>query len=300
MGVLGRFGQRPTWMERPHPISQALKGIVLAFIALVMIFPLLYIVSVSFSSSRDVLGGDLLLLPRNPTLDAYRAIFAGGVVLRSLTVTVGLAVFGTVAKMVATILFAYGLSRPSVPGSRFVLVLVLFTLLFSPGIIPNYLLVRGLGLIDTYAALILPGLISAFNLIVLRNFFMSVPQELLDSARIDGANNWHVLRDILLPLSKPVLAVLALFYGVGIWNSFFNAILYLNDSSKWPIQVVLRQYVLQGSTITNTPVQPNVPLPPAQTLQAALVVVATVPILLVYPFLQRYFIKGVLTGAIKG
>ena len=147
----------------------------------------------------------------------------------------------------------------------------------------------------------LPGLVGAFNLIVLRNFFMNIPQDLMDAARVDGANDVQVFFRIVLPLSKAVLAVISLFYGVGIWNSFFNAILYLNDATKWPIQVVLRQYVLQGSALTSAAqLDPNQPPPPPQTIQMAIVVVATVPILLAYPFLQKYFTKGVLTGAIKG
>jgi len=157
-------------------------------------------------------------------------------------------------------------------------------------------------MIDTYQSLILPGLISAFNLIVLRNFFMNIPQDLMEAARLDGASDWQVLWQIVLPLSKAVLAVIALFYGVDIWNAFFNAILYLNDASMWPVQLVLRQYVLQGSSLASTAItlDPNQPPLPAQTLQMAIVVVATVPILVVYPFLQRYFTRGVLSGAIKG
>jgi len=161
--------------------------------------------------------------------------------------------------------------------------------------------VKQLGLLDSFASLILPTLIGAFNLVILRNFFMNIPVELMDSARLDGASELQTLWHIVLPLSKAVLAVVILFYGVEHWNSFFDAILYLNDSSKWPIQLVLRQYVLQGSSLAaGLEVDPNQPPPPAQTIQMAVVVIATVPILLVYPFLQKYFTQGVLTGAIKG
>jgi ABC-type glycerol-3-phosphate transport system permease component len=177
----------------------------------------------------------------------------------------------------------------------------LATLLFRPGLIPSYLLVKNLGLIDTYQSLILPGLIGAFYLVILRNFFMNIPRELIEAARLDGASDWQVLVQVVLPLSKAVLAVIALFYGVDIWNAFFNAILYLNDASMWPVQLVLRQYVLQGSALASAmTLDPNQPPPPAQTIQMAIVVVATLPILVVYPFLQRYFAGGVLTGAIKG
>jgi putative aldouronate transport system permease protein len=296
-----RSSNRPVWMEEPSLPVQILKAIALAAIVVVMLFPLLYVFAVSFSSAEDVIGGGLIVFPRNPTLEAYRAIFRGGVVVRALQVSVVLTVVGTALQMLFTATMAYGLSRPSVPGSKVVLYLVLGALLFQPGLIPSFILIKELNLIDTYAALILPGLIGAFNLIVVRNFFMSIPQELLDAARVDGANDLQVFLRIVLPLSKAVLAVIALFYGVGIWNSFFNAVLYLNDSTKWPIQVVLRQYVLQGSQLASAAqMDPNQPPPPAETIKMAIVVVATVPILLVYPFLQKYFTKGVLTGSIKG
>ena len=292
---------RPPWMEKPSILGQAVKFLFLLVVAVVMIFPFVYVLAVSFSSAKDVLAGGLILLPQHPSLDAYRALLEGGIVVNALEISVGLVVFGTTAKMIATIALAYGLSKRGVPGSKIVLFMVLGTLLFSPGIIPNYLLVKVLGMINTYQSLILPGLISAFNLVVMRNFFMEIPTELIEAAEIDGANDWQLLWDIFLPLSKAVLAVIVLFYGVDIWNAFFNAVLYLNDASKWPIQLVLRQYVLQGSALASAAqFNPNQPPPPAQTIQMAIVVLATVPILVVYPFLQKYFTKGVLTGAIKG
>ena len=167
--------------------------------------------------------------------------------------------------------------------------------------IPSFLLVKELNLLNTYPALVLPGLIGAFNLIILRQFFMNLPQELLDSARIDGASDARIFFSIVLPLSKAVLAVISLFYAVGIWNSFFNAILYLNEPSKWPVQVVLQQIVLEGTALNQASIlDPNRPPPPPATVEMAVVVIATLPILLVYPFLQKYFTRGVLTGAIKG
>jgi ABC-type glycerol-3-phosphate transport system permease component len=292
--------ERPPWMERPSLLTQIGKGLVLAAIGFLMIFPFIYVLAVSFSSATDAARGGLIIFPRNPSLEAYRVVFESGIVVRSLMVSVGVTLVGTFTNMVLTVLMAYGLSRPSVRGSRAILFLVLFTMLFWPGLIPSFLVVKSLGLLNTYGALILPGAIAAFNLIILRNFFMSLPSELMDSARIDGANDWQVLQHIVLPLSGAVLAVVALFYGVGHWNEFFSAVLYLNDSSKWPVQLVLRQYVLMSTPIAETVVDPMRPPPPAQTIQMAVLVVATVPILIVYPFLQKYFTKGVLTGAIKG
>ncbi len=292
---------RPPWQEQPSPVAAVLKGILMIAIAIVMIFPFVYVIAVSFSSYKDVVRGGIILFPQNPTLEAYRAILSGGIVLNALRVSIFITLVGTALNMLMTITLAYGLSRKGVPGSNFILALVLFTLLFSAGLIPNYLLVKQLGLINSYLSLILPGAISAFNLVILRQSFQSVPEELLESARMDGANDLLILMRIVLPLSGPVLAVIALFYGVNHWNDFFAATLYLNDAQKWPIQLVLRQYVLQGSALASAVnIDPNQPPPPAQTIQMAVVVIATVPILIVYPFLQRYFTKGVLSGAIKG
>ncbi len=290
------------WMEDPHPLVVILKSIVLAFIVLVMIFPFVNVVATSFSSYQDVLTSGLILFPANPTLDAYRVVFDDGTVLRALRVSAGLTIFGTAAQMIATTAMAYGLSRPSVPGSRFVLFLVLGAMLFSPGLIPSFLLIKELHLLDEYPSLVLPGLIGSFNLIILRQFFMNLPQELLDSARIDGASDLRVLLTIVLPLSKAVLAVIALFYAVGLWNSFFNVILYISSPEKWTVQVLLQQIVLEGTALNQASViDPNrPPPPPPRTVEMAVVVIATVPILIVYPFLQKYFTRGVLTGAIKG
>ncbi len=291
----------PPWAERPSPIARSGKIALLAMLAFLMLFPFVYVIAVSFSRYTDIVGQGLVIVPTHPTTEAYRAIFKGGIVTHALWVSIGLTLGGTAVNMFMTVTMAYGLSRPGMLGSRAVLALVLFTLLFAAGIIPNYLLVKNLGLINSYGSLVLPEAINAFNLVILRQFFMSLPAELLESARLDGANDVWVLLRIILPLSKPVLAVVALFYGVAHWNDFFAATLYLNDAHKWPIQLVLRQYVLQGSALASAVnIDPNQPPPPTETIQMAVVVIATAPIVIVYPFLQRYFTKGVLSGAIKG
>jgi putative aldouronate transport system permease protein len=171
-------------------------------------------------------------------------------------------------------------------------------MLFNAGIIPNFLLVKNLGMYNTYASLVMPTLMSAFNLVVLRAFFMNLPTELLDAARVDGAGDLRTLVSIVLPLSKAVIAVVSLFYAVTYWNAFFNALLYLGDSDKWPLPMVLRSYVLQGQSLSGAAAGETVA--PQEAVQMAVLVIAVVPILLVYPFLQRYFTKGVLTGAVKG
>ncbi|HXM53928.1 MAG TPA: carbohydrate ABC transporter permease [Candidatus Dormibacteraeota bacterium] len=300
MAVTAR--RRPVWMERPSIPTQLLKTTVLLAIVVVMVLPFVYVVAVSFSSAADVLAGGLVLLPAHPTGAAYESILRGGIVARALLVSTGITVAGTALSMGLTTTMAYGLTRTrDVPGSRLALLLVLGTLLFSAGIIPNYLLVKSLHLLDTYWAVILPGAVSAFNLVVVRQFFMAIPYELIESARLDGANDLQILVRVVLPLSKAVLAVIALFYAVGYWNDFFNALLYLNDASMWPVQLVLRQYVLQGTPLGDVQLNPLLGQPPPpQSFQMAVVVLGTLPILLVYPLLQRYFTKGVLTGAIKG
>ncbi|MGI9146520.1 MAG: carbohydrate ABC transporter permease [Chloroflexota bacterium] len=295
-----RAGAGPFWLERPSLSARVIKAAVLITIVAVMLFPFAYVLSVSLSSERDLQGANVSLIPLHPSLGAYTTILQGGVVTRALGVSIGVTAVGTLCCMLMTTTLAYGLSRTSqVPGTKFVLLIVLATLLFNPGIIPNYLLVRYLGLLNTYPSLVVPGLISAFNLIVVRQFFMNIPEELTDAAMIDGANPFQIFWGIILPLSKAVLAVVALFYGVALWSDYFNALLYIDDTAMWPIQLVLRLYVLQGQALTGAE-QVGQPLPPAATIQMAVVVIATVPILLVYPFLQRYFAQGVLAGAIKG
>ncbi|NRQ35584.1 carbohydrate ABC transporter permease [Nonomuraea sp. NN258] len=286
-------------MERPSRIGLAVKAAVLVAITLMVIYPFVGAVGTSLAAETQIAtSGGFVLLPDSPSLDAYRAIFDGGTVTRALLVSVLVTGVGTLGSVAATIALAYGLSRREVTGSRWILLIALFTMLFNPGIIANFLLASQLGLIDTFASLVLPSLVSAFNLVVLRSFFMSLPGELLESARMDGAGDLRILVRIVLPLSKAVLAVIALFYAVSYWNSFFDALLYLNDEEKWPLPMVLRTFVLQGRALESLG-GAEAPAP-VQAIQMAVLVVAVVPILLVYPFLQRYFTKGVLTGAVKG
>ncbi|MEV0914768.1 carbohydrate ABC transporter permease [Streptomyces sp. NPDC049967] len=286
-------------MERPTRMGQTAKAVAVVVVVLAVAYPLVGVIGTSFASQTDIIkASGLVLWPDHPNLDAYRTIFTGGVVTRALLVSVGITVFGTLASLLVTVGMAYGLSRREVTGSRPILMIALFTMLFNAGIIPNFLLVKGLGLYDTYAALVMPTLVSAFNLVVLRSFFMSLPDELYDAAKVDGAGDIRILVRIVLPLSKAVLAVISLFYAVTYWNAFFNSLLYLNDSDKWPLPMVLRTYVLQGQSLNSA--SAGEVLAPQQAVQMAVLVIAVVPILCVYPFLQRYFTKGVLTGAVKG
>lgn len=294
--------RRPVWMDRPRPSTQALKAIVLTVVVLLVVVPFLSIAATSLASQKQIAeNGGLVIIPTNPSLGAYQDIFEGGVVTRAVIVSLGVTVFGTLLSLLVTAALAYALSRRGAFGAKPVLLFVLATLFFAPGIIPVYLMVKELNLLNSYASLVLPIAVGSFNVVVMRAFFMELPQELLDSARIDGAGDITILRRIVLPLSKGVMAVIGLFYAVGYWNAFFQALLYLNDTSMWPLQLVLRLYVLQGQPVPGGTIanEAGVP-PPSQSIQMAVVVLATVPILLVYPFVQRYFSRGVLTGAVKG
>lgn len=291
---------RPAWEEEPGIAAKAGKAVLLCLVVLAVLGPLYTILLTSISSQGTITqAGGLVLIPGEFSLDAYRQILNGGVVTRAVLVSVGITVTGTLLSMVVSILCAYGLSRPGSFAHTPILFTLLITMFFSAGMIPSYLLVSGLGLINSYWALILPSAVSVFNIIILRGFFMGIDRGILDSARIDGASEWRILGQIVLPMSKAVTAVIALFYGVGYWNAFFNAVLYINDSSKNPLQVVLRSYVLQGVSVPGQ-IDVGQGVAPSLALQMAVIVIAMVPILMVYPFVQKHFTKGVMIGAVKG
>jgi multiple sugar transport system permease protein/putative aldouronate transport system permease protein len=283
-------------------LVRAAKGLVLLVCCAIVVIPFLAVISTSLAGRGQLTAaGGYVLWPTHPTLAAYRAILSGGVVSHALLVSVGITVVGTTLSLTCTALLAYSLSRPGSYGHRPLLLLVLFTLLFAPGIIPSYLTVKELGLLNSYWSVILPVMVNGFNVIVMRAFFMGLPQDVVDSARIDGAGEVTILVRMVLPLSRAVLAVIGLFYAVGYWNSFFNAMLYLNDASKWPLQLVLRTYVVNSTPLTadNMSIAGDV-APPQTSLQMAILVISLIPILLIYPFLQRHFAKGILVGAVKG
>jgi putative aldouronate transport system permease protein len=267
----------------------------------VCILPFVHIISGSFASLKEVLESEFILFPRRLSLEAYRYVFSTRTILRAMSVSVGLAVVGTAVNISLTSLMAYGLSRTQLRGRNAILFGVVFTMVFNGGMIPTYMVVRGLGLLDRYAALILPGAILGFNMIVMKNFYQQIPKELEETAKIDGANDLWIFAKVMVPLSMPAIATFSLFYAVGHWNQYFSAILYLNTPRKWPMQVVLRQIVILAEIgVGDTGAMDSEFAIPEQTVKMATIVVATIPILLLYPFLQRHFVKGVLLGSVKG
>ena len=291
---------RPAWEEKPTIGGQALKGASIVVIALLILFPLYTIALTSLSSGETVnrVGGLVIWPGDGVTFSAYEQMFRNPVVLRSLVVSLAVTAVGTVISVVVSILGAYSLSRPGSFGHKSILFSVLLMFVIFPGLIPVYLWVSALGLRDNYLAVILPMAVSAFNVVVLRAFFMSIPQELFDAARIDGAGEFRVLWQIVTPLSKAVIAVVTLFYAVAYWNNWFNAFLYLDDTSKWPLALVLRTYVVESAPLPQASGLQDAP--PTLAVKMAIVMVAIIPALIIYPFVQKHFKKGVIIGAVKG
>ncbi|WP_135557374.1 carbohydrate ABC transporter permease [Paenibacillus cymbidii] len=275
----------------------------LALFSLMTLFPLYYVFVMSITPFVEVLrNGGFVMLPGRVTWDAYQQIFSSLRIPRALWVTVRITAAGTVLNLIVTGLLAYGLSKKFVPGRNIVLLGILFTMLFNGGIIPTFLIVRAVGLYDTIWAMIVPGTVSTFYLLVMKTYFENLPAELEEAAKVDGCGDFTTLLRIVLPLSMPIVATLGLFYGVGHWNEYFSGIMYVTSNHLQPMQVVLRNMIQtpnlsQELAVTNT--MDLVQLPP-ETVKMATVVVALLPVLIVYPFLQRYFMKGMLIGAIKG
>jgi putative aldouronate transport system permease protein len=272
----------------------ALMGIV----SIIALLPFVYVLAGSFATEAELATRPFFLWPETFSLEAYRGIFTSAAFLRALVTTILVTAVGTGIQLLLTASMAYPLSKANLPGRKLIMMLIVFTMVFSGGLIPTFLVVKDLGLLNTYWALILPLAINPFSLIIIKNFFQQLPGELEESAMIDGANELQTLWSVVLPLSKPVLATFALFYAVGIWNDFMSPLLYLNDNSMWTLQMFLRQVTVATdlSIVEADPTQ----LPPAQGIKFAVIIVATLPILLFYPFLQKHFAKGMLIGSVKG
>jgi putative aldouronate transport system permease protein len=269
----------------------------LGCLAISSIFPLLYVVSVSLTPYSEVLkNGGFVVIPKSITFEAYRAFLGDSVIPRAYKVTAFITIVGTVLNLLITALMAYPLSRKRLPGRKPLLFLVTFTLLFNGGIVPTYLIVKYTGLINSVWALIIPSVVWSFNLLIMKTFFEGLPEALDESARIDGAGEWRILYQIVLPLTLPVMATVGLFYAVGHWNEFFQGIMYINDSSKFPLQVVLKG-ILASSLLPPMDVDNVLP---SESLQMSAVVLSALPIVVVYPFVQKFFTQGMLLGSVKG
>ncbi len=296
--------------SRSDRIFLLLNYVYLAIALICVLYPLVYIVSASISSPTYVNSGEMWLLPKGITFEGYQRVFENQSIWQGYANTILYTVVGTLVNLLVTIPAAYALSRSDFVGRGFFMAMFLVTMFFSGGLIPTYLLVKNLGLVNTMWALILPGAASVWNIIVARTFFQStIPKELQEAAHIDGCTNLRLFWKIVIPLSAPIIAVMALFYGVGHWNSYFNALVYLNDESKYPLQMVLRQIlVLQemtgsgigAATSGEAAMAMNARADSAALLKYAVIIVSTLPIIAVYPFLQRYFVQGVMIGSVKG
>lgn len=289
-------------------IIKILIYVFLGFATLIVLYPLVYIISASISNPADVNSGKMWLFPKGITFEGYRIIFENGAIWKGYLNTVFYTVFGTTINLGVTIPAAYALARKDFAGRNLFMAMFVLTMFFSGGLIPTYLVVKSLGLIDTIWAMVLPNAAAVWNIVIARVFFQStIPKELEEAAIIDGASNFKMFFKIILPLSMPIIAVMGLFYGVGHWNGYFNALIYLSDKELFPLQLVLREIlVLQEMSSQNTDVTGSMAeaMHSKQQLAAVIkygvMIVSTLPIIIVYPFLQRFFVKGVMIGSLKG
>lgn len=272
----------------------------LSILTLVMVLPLIYVVAGSFTSDAELAVKRIVFIPMRPSLESYRYILSSGVIFTSFLQSILITVVGTSINIFMTVLTAYPLSRRHMRGRGGLMKLIIFTMLFSGGMIPGYLVVKALGLLNSYWAIWLPGAMNAFNLILMRNFFMNVPLELTESATIDGCSDPRILTRIMIPLSMPSVAALTLFYAVSNWNAYFYALMYIDDMYKWPLQVWLRQIVILSQTGFDPNAAAEAFVLPPENSKLAVVCVAVIPIMCVYPFLQKHFAKGVMLGSVKG
>jgi multiple sugar transport system permease protein/putative aldouronate transport system permease protein len=277
---------------------------VLGFLFLLVLYPLVYVVSSSFSSPQAVSMGRVILWPVDLSLEGYEAVFSNEMVGIGYMNSVIYTVLGTMINVCMTMIAAYALACPKLPGKGIIMVMFTFTMLFNGGMIPNYILIRSLGMLNTRWAMIIPGAIGVYNMIITRTFIMSsIPSELQEAAEIDGASDIQYLWHCVLPLSKAVIAVITLYYAVGHWNSFFNAFLYISNRRLYPLQIVLRDILILNTIDPNAITDEALmaaKLGLSDLLKYALIIVSSLPVMMIYPFIQKYFIQGVMIGSLKG
>ncbi|GBF74123.1 ABC transporter permease [Paenibacillus sp. 598K] len=281
-------------------INYALLGA----LGLLALLPFVHVLAQSLSSHDAITTGRVTLLPVDFTLESYRRVLSEQAFLNAFQISVLRTVAGTLVNVALTCLLAYPLSKTYIKGRSTIMFLIVFTMMFGGGMIPTFLVVKATGLLNTFWAFIIPGAISAFNVIIMKNFFQSVPVELEESAKIDGGSNLGILFRIVIPLSMPAIATITLFHAVGHWNSFFDTVLYITDRKMYPLQVYLRELIMfnQSNIDNNSGYSANMDsaLLALESIKAAALIASTVPILIVYPFLQKYFVKGIMLGSVKG
>lgn len=296
--------QRSIKASRGDLVFSIINYLFLILLSLLVLYPLIYVLSSSFSSPQAVTTGKVWLYPVEPTLVGYKQVFKNPNVLRGYWNSIVLTVLGTSVNIVLTVMLAYPLSVRDFAGRKLITAIVTFTMLFNGGLVPTFILVNKLHLFNTIWALILPTSISVYNTIIARTYFQSsIPYDLYESATLDGCSDIRYIFTVVLPLSKAILAVLVLYYAVGHWNSYFNALIYLKDSDKYPLQVVLRSIIIEANEDQSNMVDVDQLLVRQglnNLLKYCLIVVASVPMLILYPFIQKYFVKGVMIGALKG
>jgi len=278
----------------------------LTILAFVTLYPFWNTLVISFNDGLNTTLGGITFWPREFTTQNYKAVLNDVMFIKALTVTIGRTVIGTFLAMFFTSIYAYGLSKKYLKGKKIYMIISIITMYFSGGLIPLYLLVRSLGMIDSYAALVVPSLVGVYNMIILRTFFMGIPEEIEESAKLDGCNHIRTFFSIILPVSGPAIATISLFTAVYFWNEWFNAGIYINNAAKLPIQNYLMNvinssnYAEQMAKLTGGIGKFTVTTVTSRSLQSATIMVATLPIVMVYPFVQKYFVKGVLVGSVKG
>ncbi|MBE7682709.1 carbohydrate ABC transporter permease [Paenibacillus sp. P13VS] len=294
---------------RQDKIFLTLNYIYVTIAFLLVAYPLVYMISASISNPKEVASGAMWLFPKDITFEGYERVLQDQRIWSGYANTILYTVVGTAVNLAFTIPAAYALSRRDLVGREFFMGVFMFTMFFGGGLVPSYLLIKELGMINSMWALILPSAASVWNIIVSRTFFQgTIPSELQEAAQIDGCSNFKLFFKIVLPLSMPIIAVMALFYGVGHWNSYFSAMIYLNDSAKYPLQLVLRQILVlqemsaQGSGMMDgsSASALNNKAEVAALVRYAVIIVSTLPVIIIYPFLQRYFVQGVMIGSVKG
>ena len=293
-------------MSRDDLIYEIITKLFLVVVMIVILYPVYFVLVASFSDPIYVNSGEMLFWPKGFTLLGYQRVFKDSRIWIGYRNTIMYTVLGTILGVVATMLAAYSLSRKDLPGRKIIMFLFIFTMYFSGGMIPYYLVVKGLGLVNSRTLMILSGAVSVYNIIIARSFLeANIPEELKDAANIDGCGNARFFAQIVVPLSKAVIAVIALYLAVSYWNSYFNAMIFLTDTDKYPLQLYLRQILLtvSESASMDSSLDPQALIQlqqMGQVIKYGVIVVATVPIICVYPFIQKYFVKGVMIGSVKG